>query len=76
MRMWFEVNQHKERSIRTFKENGSGVEIIICQVILITARLIVPFNMYLHKYLLIFYLSRIGKKTKRRSKNTSLKAKT
>ena len=42
--MWFEVNQHKERSIRTFNEKGSEVEIIICQVISITARLIVPFN--------------------------------
>ena len=44
MRMWFEVNQHKERSIRTFNEKGSEVKIIICQVISITARLIVPFN--------------------------------
>ena len=44
MRMWFEANQHKERSIRTFNEKGSEVEIMICQVILITARLIVPFN--------------------------------
>ena len=44
MRLWFEVNQHKERSIRTFNEKGSEVEIIICQVILITARLIVLFN--------------------------------
>ena len=42
MRLWFEVNQHKERSIRTFNEKGSEVEIIICQVISITARLIVP----------------------------------
>ena len=33
-------------------------------------------SVYLHKYLLIFYLSRIGKKTERRSKNKSLKAKT
>ena len=33
-------------------------------------------SVYRHKYLLIFYLSRIGKKTKRRSKNKSLKAKT
>ena len=33
-------------------------------------------SVYLHKYLLIFYLSRIGKKTKRKSKNKSLKAKT
>ena len=44
MRLWFEVNQHKERSIRTFNEKGSEVEVIICQVISITARLIVPFN--------------------------------
>ena len=44
MRLWFEVNQHKERSIRTFNEKGSEVEIIICQVISITARLIVLFH--------------------------------
>ena len=52
MRMWFEVNQHKERSIRTFNEKGSEVEIIVCQVILITARLIVPFN--INKYISIY----------------------
>ena len=33
-------------------------------------------SVYLQKYLLIFYLSRNGKKTKRRSKNKSLKPKT
>ena len=33
-------------------------------------------SMYRHKYSLIFYPSRIGKKTKKRSKNKSLKAKT
>ena len=51
MRLWFEVNQHKEHSIRTFNEKGSEIEIIICQVISITARLIVPFNnfRYLHR---------------------------
>ena len=43
MRLWFEVKQHKERSIRTFNEKGSEVEIIICQVISITARLIVQY---------------------------------
>ena len=51
MRLWFEVNQHKERSIRTFNEKGSEVEIIICQVISITARLIVPFNNIFKKLL-------------------------
>ena len=45
MRMWFEVNQHKERSIRTSNEKGSEIE-IICQVISITDKLIVPFNMH------------------------------
>ena len=33
-------------------------------------------SVYRHKYLLIFYHSRIGKKTKRSSKDKSLKAKT
>ena len=48
--MWFQVNQHKERLIRTFNKKVSEVEIIICQVISITARLIVPFNSYYHTY--------------------------
>ena len=33
-------------------------------------------SVYCHKYLLIFYLSRIGKKNKRRFSNKILKAKT
>ena len=33
-------------------------------------------SVYRHKYSFIFYLSRFGKKTERRSKNKSLKAKT
>ena len=48
--MWFEVNQHKERLIRTFNKKGSKVEIIICQVISITVRLIVTFNKFQSEY--------------------------
>ena len=53
MRLWFEVNQHKECSIRTFNEKGSEVEIIICQVISITARLIVLFNIFVFIFFII-----------------------
>ena len=61
----------RRQSLDQLAQYGNGVQLLEmyqCHMSLT--------SVYRHKYLLILYLSRIGKKTKRRSNNKSIKAKT